>query len=338
MNLESIGWQDHFARQMDASDRFTPGRVAQSQRDRYLVWTEAGAVQATISGTLRQQSDPLWPITGDWVLLSEGNSILRVLERKSLIARKDPGGGLRPQILATNIDVLFIVAGLDHDFNLRRLERYVVLAREGGVRPVILLNKADLSSEVESLAAQTRAVVGEIPVFAMSATEARGLDVLGQQMGTNETAAMVGSSGAGKSTILNRLLGEERQPTQSVRESDSRGFHTTTSRELFQLPQGWLLMDLPGIRELQLLSGETVVVATFEDILAAAVDCRFRDCRHEGEPGCAVVDRIDPTRLQAFHKLRHESEDQERELMLQAALIEKKRSKVLQKALRDAQR
>ncbi len=336
MNLESLGWREYFAEQLD-DPGLIPGRVVVTHREGYIVTTEAGNVTSPLSGNFRRDSE-LWPTTGDWVLLGSGGAIERVLQRQTLISRKTPGRAFDEQVLAANVDVLFVVAGLDLDFNPRRLERYLVLAQKGGVRPVLVLNKADLHSDLASAEQAVRSVSGGCPILAMSASEGWGVEALLGQVARNETAALAGSSGVGKSTIINRLLGQERQATQAVQEDSSRGRHTTTTRELIAMPQGWLLMDLPGIRELQMLAGEEVVKDTFEDVAAAAENCRFRDCSHTGEPGCAVAGLIPAERAEAFHKLRSEAAAVVRQTAVNADLAEKKRSTAFHKKKHGTQR
>ncbi len=336
MTLESLGWSEHFARQ-SSDPRLIPARVVISHRDRFIVWTEAGQQTVSPSGRLRHDST-LWPTTGDWVLLRDGAAIECVLERQSAIARRNPGGAFEQQTLAANIDVLFVVAGLDRDFNLRRLERYLILAREGGVQPVLVLNKADLHPDPPAAVRAVRGLAGGCPILTVSALQNWGVDEIHDHVRRNQTAALAGSSGTGKSTILNRLLGFERQATQSVREEDSRGRHTTIARELIPMPQGWLLIDLPGIRELQLLAGEDAVETAFEDIAEAAAECRFRDCRHDGEPGCAVAEQVPEARLLAYRKLKREAAYMERQTDISAALAQKKQWKIIHKAMRNPQR
>ena len=336
MNLESLGWREYFSEQLDDPD-LIPGRVVVTHREGYIVETEAGSVTSPLSGNFRRDSK-LWPTTGDWVLLGSGGAIERVLQRQTLISRKTPGRAFDEQVLAANVDVLFVVAGLDLDFNPRRLERYLVLAQKGGVRPVLVLNKADLHTDLVAAERAVRSVSGGCPILAMSASEGWGVDALLEQVSRNETAALAGSSGVGKSTIINRLLGQERQATQAVQEDGSRGRHTTTTRELIAMPQGWLLMDLPGIRELQMLAGEEVVKDTFDDVAAAAENCRFRDCSHTGEPGCAVAGSIPAERAEAFHKLRSEAAAVVRQTAVNADLAEKKRSTAFHKKKHGTQR
>jgi ribosome biogenesis GTPase / thiamine phosphate phosphatase len=306
MNLEQFGWSDFFARQRAAG---IPARVASACREQFVVWTESGAVDAQPSGGLRFES-ALWPAVGDWVTLRENGLVIeRVLERRTTLSRRQPGREANQQVLAANVDVVFIVSGLDRDYNPRRLERYLVVARESGAKPVIVLNKADLADELgfdlEEVVMRTRALAGEAIVLPLSAMTDRSLETLAA--GPGQTAVMIGSSGAGKSTILNRLLGIEWQRTGAVRAGDDRGRHTTTTRELFMVPGGWLLIDMPGLRELQLWAADEAVHTGFHDIQALAEVCRFRDCTHSCEPGCAVVSAgIDEARLANYHKMQRE--------------------------------
>ncbi len=286
MDLSLFGWNTRFSSQWPNSQL---GRIALAARERFTIWTERGEIEATISGKLRHNT-ATWPCVGDWVVMRDGSVIVEVLPRRTEVVRKQPGKEVREQVLAANIDVLFIVSGLDADYNPRRLERYLILAHESRARPVVLLNKADLCSDVPAVIAETEVLAPGVPVVALSALEAWGLDALPNFLQSGETAALIGSSGAGKSTILNRLLGEDRQRTTSVRESDSHGRHTTTRRELILMPQGWLLIDMPGLRELQLWADPEQIDQTFAEITALAARCRFRDCSHRHEPGCAVRD------------------------------------------------
>jgi ribosome biogenesis GTPase / thiamine phosphate phosphatase len=336
MDLEQFGWSDFFARQREAG---IPARVAAACREQFIVWTEGGEAYAEPSGALRYES-PRWPAVGDWVMLREyGPMIDRVLDRRTTLSRRQPGRDLSQQVLAANVDVLFIVSGLDRDYNPRRLERYLVVAHESGTRPVIVLNKADLADEfgfdLEEVVTRTRALAGEETVLALSAMTDCSLDVLAAELAPGETAAMIGSSGAGKSTILNRLLGIGRQKTGSVRAGDDRGRHTTTTRELFMMPGGWLLIDMPGLREVQLWAGDDAMDAGFRDIQELAAACRFRDCTHAGEPGCAVVNAgVDGARLANYHKMLRELEFLERKVNPELERQTRAKWKAIHKAAR----
>ena len=312
--LESIGWSTFFQSQLTPAN-VVPGRVASANHGRFLIWTATGELEAGVTGQLRK-SGALWPAVGDWVLLRSGDPVIhRVLARKSKLARKQPEREIREQVLAANIDVLFIVSGLDRDYNPRRIERYLVMAAESGARPVVLLNKSDLAAELSldlnAVVASTQLLSPAVTIIPISALSDHGLDAIPAQLAPGRTAALIGSSGVGKSTILNRLLGDNRQATTAVRPSDSRGRHTTTTRQLFVMPGGWLLMDLPGLREIQLWAETNQPSAalqdTFDDIQQLAQNCRFRDCTHTAEPGCAVTAAaIEPARLVNYLKMQRE--------------------------------
>lgn len=309
MSIEQFGWNGFFEGQLTGVG--IAGRVASANHGRFLVWTEAGEVDASVSGVLRQTS-PLWPAVGDWVVLRpDAEVIVKVLERKTKLSRKQPEREVREQVLAANIDVLFIVSGLDRDYNERRIERFLVMAQESGARPVVLLNKSDLAGELgldlPEIVRRTQLLSPDSTVLSLSAISDHGLDAMPGQLAPGETAALIGSSGVGKSTILNRLLGDERQRTTAVRASDSRGRHTTTSRQLFVMPGGWLLMDLPGLREVQLWASAEQIKDSFDDIQALAETCRFRDCTHTAEPGCGVTSAgLNPARLANYLKMQRE--------------------------------
>lgn len=294
-------------------------RVAISQRDLYYLYTEDGPVHAEPSGRLYYQASGAssLPVTGDWVaarIAGPGQALVEaVLPRRSCLARRAAGTRDEEQPLAANVDVVFLVCGLDRDFNLRRLERYLALASASGASPVVVLNKADLCADLPGRMAETAAVAGGVPVVAASALDPQGLDALHRFLAPGATIALLGSSGAGKSTIANRLLGEEHFRTGEVRLQDSRGRHTTVRRELIPLPHSGALIDTPGLRELQLWAGTGSVDAVFDEIAALAEGCRFRDCTHSGEPGCAVAaalerGEVDTGRWANFRKLRAEAE------------------------------
>ena len=338
MSLEKFGWNSYFEGEFVrlAEPGMEPGRVALADRELFVVWTESGDRAATASGRLRHSGGD-WPAVGDWVVLAGGARIVRVLPRQTAFVRKEAGAVTRPQVIAANIDVLFVVAGLDGDFNLRRLERYLLLARESGARPVVVLNKSDLREDAEQVAVHAAALGA--PVVTTSALDGYGLEALEAHIAPRQTAALTGSSGAGKSTLLNCLLGSDRQRVQDVRESDSRGRHTTVRRELFLAPNGWLIVDTPGLRELQLWAGTESVDAAFADIAELAEQCRFRDCRHQGEPGCAVASGgIDEQRLASYAKLQREAAHLERQQNQRAALDEKGRIKRIHRAMRGRNR
>ncbi len=331
MDLSLFGWNVNFASQYPTD---WVGRIALASRERFTVWTERGETEATVSGNLRHNSKT-WPYVGDWVVLRDDSVIVDVLPRRTELVRKQPGKEVREQVLAANIDVLFIVTGLDADYNPRRLERYLVLAHESRARPVVVLNKADLCPDPAIAISETRTVAPGVPVIAASALEGWGLEALPEFFQRGETAALIGSSGAGKSTIVNRLLNEDRQRTTAVRESDNRGRHTTTRRELVLMPEGWLLMDLPGLRELQLWADPERIDQAFEDVAVLATQCRFRNCSHRHEPGCAVrAAHLDEGRLESYYKLQRELEFLNRQADPHLARETRKRWNAIEKAMR----
>jgi ribosome biogenesis GTPase len=338
MKLEDFGWTPFFQRALDSITiaDLRIGRVFLASRGIFSLYTESGEVEAGISGSLRHAGS--WPVVGDWVLFRD-RIIDSVLPRRSCFARKQAGGKTAVQVMAANLDVVFLVTGLDHNFNLRRIERGLVLIYESGAAPVLVLNKSDLCRNLTGAVSAAQAVAPGVPVIATSGLAHEGIAELPAHVRPGETAALIGSSGVGKSTLINALLGRERQRVREVREGDSRGRHTTTHRELIRLPEGWLVMDMPGLRELQLWSGEEAVDRTFEEIGALAAQCRFRDCRHEGEPGCAVAaalegETLDPTRFRNFTKMRREVEHLEREQNALARLEEKRKWKRIHQAMK----
>lgn len=328
-----------------APQQMVLARVAIAQRDLYYLYTEHGCAHAEPSGSLyyRTAGHSSLPVAGDWVAARmvgpEQALVEAVLPRRTCLSRRAAGSCDEEQALAANVDVVFLVCGLDGDFNLRRLERYLALAATSGASPVVVLNKADLCADVAGRIVETAAIARRAPVVALSALEPHGPDALRRFLAPGATAALLGSSGAGKSTIANRLLGEERLRTGEVRMRDSRGRHTTVRRELIPLPHTGALIDTPGMRELQLWAGPESVDAVFDEITAMAANCRFRDCTHSGEPGCAVaegVDRgqVDKDRWASFQKLRKEAVWHETMTDPLAALERKRKWKAIHKQAR----
>lgn len=255
------------------------------------------------------------PVAGDYVELRPGlEAIERVLPRRSVVVRRAAGSLGESQVLAANADVALVVMGLDGDYNLRRLERYLAMAAGGGMRAAVLLNKSDLMVGPEVRAAEVQRLGTGAPVVVLSAIQDDVGLLLGGLVEKGETAVLLGSSGAGKSTLVNRLLGREEQTTGPVRAGDDRGRHTTTGRRLIAVPGGWSLIDLPGLREVGLMPGATALDAPFESIVELAKHCRFGDCTHTVEPGCAVRESAQPERLASFKKLQDETRFSDRQV------------------------
>jgi ribosome biogenesis GTPase len=322
-----------------------PGRVSAGHGRLCRVVTELGDFLAEPLGRLRHDDAAEGPpVTGDWVVVRplDGDRavVLAVLPRRTAFCRKAAGSETAEQVLAANVDTALLVMGLDADYSPRRLERYLVLAWESGARPVVLLNKTDLCDDLDSRVREIEGVAADAPVLAVCALTGQGTEVLAAELQPGLTAALLGSSGAGKSTLVNRLLGADVRKTAEVRASDGTGRHTTTSRELIPLPSGALLVDTPGLRELQLWASEDALDAVFEDVSALASRCRFRDCRHEAEPGCAVrqaaeAGALSPDRLESHAKLQRELRYLELRRDQQARQAQKARWKTIHKQMRN---
>jgi ribosome biogenesis GTPase len=308
LTLEDYGWSEFFAEAFAplAAEGFEAGRVLLQHNRALMLYTASGETAAETTGRLRYHARGAedLPAVGDWVAFrrvaeEEKAKIHEILPRRSKFSRRAAGSETAEQIVAANVDTVFLVTGLDHDYNPRRVERYLIMAWESGAEPVVVLNKADLIEEAEERRREIELVAPGVPVHALSAKRGVGVEQLLPYVGRGRTVALMGSSGTGKSTITNRLLGSEVQRTQEVRLADARGRHTTTHRELFVLPGGGLVLDTPGMRELQLLVSERGLRETFEEIEETAALCRFNDCGHEGEPGCAVREALDAGTLDA---------------------------------------
>lgn len=318
--LDQFGWSDYFAGLFESVSKREqmPGRVVFEDNLGFRVQTEDGEVQATLAGKLRHEASTReeLPAVGDWVAIKrvpgeERGVIQSVLPRRSCFVRKVAGARTEQQIVGSNIDTVFLLTSLNQDFNLRRIERYLTLAWESGSQPVVVLSKADLCLDVPAKVAQAASVARDVPVHAISVADRAGIDALSQYLRFGETVALLGSSGVGKSSLANFLVGFDRQAVKEIRETDDRGQHATRRRELILLPGGGLLLDTPGMRELQLWEGSEGVQNTFDEIEDLALSCYFGDCQHDSEPRCAVRDavaegRLDPARLESYLKLQSE--------------------------------
>jgi ribosome biogenesis GTPase / thiamine phosphate phosphatase len=323
--LERLGWNDELARQFDAeATGLEPGRVTVQHRGAWEVVSERSESLVEITGRLRHEADPgELPVVGDWVGLRDG-LIDFVLPRRSKFSRKTPWTSVSEQVLVANVEVAFLVMGLDErDFNVRRLERYLTTAWEGGANPVIVLNKADLAPDLERQLMETKSVAFGVPVHPVSAETGDGVQELRRHLAGNRTVVLLGSSGVGKSSLINRLLGDEHFRIGDVR-SDGRGRHTTTHRELVRLPGGALLIDTPGIRSLGVAGAADGIDTAFADIADLALTCRFSDCRHAGEPGCAIAAALSDGTLSADRLASH------RKLEREAAYVARANDPLLQ--------
>lgn len=297
----------------------------------YKLYTEAQEVLAEISGKFRFEvlEQEEYPAVGDWVVISlraeeKRATIHKVLPRKSKFSRKVAGLETREQIVAANVDKVFLVNALNRDFNIKRIERYLIMAWESGADPVIILSKADLCDDLEEKLMEVERTAVGVPIHVISTVDGRGLDELNQYLIPGRTIALLGSSGVGKSTLINHLAQKELQKTNEVREYDDRGRHTSTSREMFVLDSGTIMIDTPGMREIQMWSGEDGLTEAFEDIEKLAAQCKFTDCKHKKEPGCAVREAIEngtlsSERFESYIKLQKEIRIAERK----QALVEK---------------
>lgn len=348
LDLRRIGWDDRLADAFApyAADGLIPARIALEHTHIYRVLTSEDEILARVAGRLRHHAGARadFPSVGDWVALEppqqDGDArIHAVLPRRSRFSRRAAGDPTEEQIVAANIDTVFLVAGLDGDFNPRRIERYLLVARESEASPVVVLNKADLVDDALAPAAAIAALAPGVPIHVVSCRAPETLAPLREYLGFGRTGALLGSSGVGKSTIVNRLVGYDLLATRAVRLADSRGRHTSTSRQLVLLPEsGGVLIDTPGMRELQLWDTGEGLLGTFPDVESLAGRCRFRDCRHRQEPGCAVLAAVKAGdmpagRLESYHKLQEEQAHQARQMDQRAQIEEKRRSKAASKAL-----
>jgi ribosome biogenesis GTPase len=349
MSITGWGWNSYFEAFWRGGDwgNAVPARVVAQQRKFWRVAGDFGECWAEASGKLRLAAAD-WPAVGDWVVMelhrADSTAVIQeVLPRRTKFVRKSPGKKIEEQVIAANVDTALLVSGLDGDFNPRRMERYLAQCWESGARPVIVLNKADACEEARGKAAEMERVAIGTSVCVVSARTGEGFAELEEFLKPGHTLVLLGSSGVGKSTIANRFLEETVQEVRPVRKSDSKGRHTTTTRELFILPGGALLMDTPGLREMQLWDADHGVAQAFADIDSLAAQCRFGDCRHEAEPGCAVLaalsaGTLDPARVENWRKLLREQEFFRRKIDPEARQEQKELWKQIHRAARQKYR
>ncbi|MDD4389553.1 MAG: ribosome small subunit-dependent GTPase A [Eubacteriales bacterium] len=317
IDLTKLGMNDHFINQATTYAGLFPARVSEQHREQYKIIAEQGELSAVVSGKLAYDADcrAEFPAVGDWVMVDRtddqsGHAVIQqILRRTSCLARKAAGTTHDEQIIAANIDTIFICMSLNADFNLRRLERYLTIAWDSGAMPVIVLTKADLCDDVDLKLGEIATVAMGVDAVVCSAENADGLDAILAYIQPGKTGALIGSSGVGKSTLINRLMGTEILATKEIRTDDDRGRHTTTHRQLLLLPNGGIVIDTPGMRELQIFTGD--LAATFEDIEVLALACKYSNCAHDNEPGCAVREAIEngtisEKRLESYRKLQRE--------------------------------
>jgi ribosome biogenesis GTPase / thiamine phosphate phosphatase len=345
MQLTDLGWNPFFEAHFEEYRKldYSAMRIVRENREKYIACCELGQFTCEISGKYRFNNDSRadFPTVGDWVAgpirpEEMKATIHALLPRKSVFSRKVAGNITDEQIIAANIDTIFIVTGLDSNFNLRRIERYLTMTWNSGAMPVIILNKSDLCPEAESRKYEVESIAIGVDIYTLSAAQNIGLEFLSKYIQTGKTVAFLGSSGVGKSTIINSLLGTNRLKVNEVSELGSRGRHTTTFRELIVLPDGGIVIDTPGMRELQVWGDEEGLKQVFDDIEELAVNCRFKDCSHENEPGCAILEAasngsIDPKRLESYYKLKKEFSYLADRQTMKASAIEKARFKTISK-------
>ena len=318
VELEALGWDDGWDAAFDAlrEDGLLPGRVAAQHRGAYDVLTAEGESRASISARLRRGSTPVQlPVVGDWVGLDGDGVVHSVLPRRTAFSRRAPRASAteaaREQVIAANVDVIFVVASFDQELDRLQLERYVALTLQSGARPVLLLTKADLEPSPAAIVDELAAIGEELPVHAVSVRTSEGLGSVRAYLADGVTGALLGPSGAGKSTLVNTLVGDDDLLATGAVRPDGAGRHTTTRRQLVLLPGGGLLIDNPGMREAQLWTADEGLAGAFPDIAELAALCAFSDCRHETEPGCAIRAALEDGRLPAERWQRYSALDAE---------------------------
>jgi ribosome biogenesis GTPase / thiamine phosphate phosphatase len=341
-SLEALGWTDFFQRQIQDDER-ARSRIARVVAEHRGAWRLAGEFDglAELSGRVRRDAatPAAWPAVGDWVCATAGErderaAIRRVLDRRSTLSRAAAGTSVEQQVVAANVDTIFIVTSFNEDLNANRLDRYLTMVWESGAVPVVVINKMDISGEAAAVVDAMRARLPFVDVLAVSALAEGGADALAGYLQPARTIVLVGSSGVGKSSLINRLVGQDALAVSGIREADGKGRHTTTARQLVALPGGALLIDTPGMRELQPWGLDAGLATAFDDIAALAESCRFGNCTHAGEPDCAVAaavreGRLDVGRLESFRRLGAEAAFEARKHDKAAAAEAKRRWKQL---------
>ena len=318
-HLSQMGWTSHFQTQLEEfpDNDFTPARVVGVRKNSFRTSNGKNEWLATLAGRIKYDAGGMYPVTGDWVLMTD-TVISRVLVRKNALSRGASGAHTkqdaqpqREQVIAANLDTVFIVSGLDRDFNLRRIERYLTLVYNCGLSPVIILTKADLHQTPDRFVNEVESVAWGVPIHLISASDDTGLNALESYLSFGRTTTMVGSSGAGKSTLVNRLYGKPIQLTGAISDHVGKGKHTTTSRDLIMMPQGGMVIDNPGIREIAFWEVDNGIEAAFPEIEKLSPECRFANCTHTHEPGCRVLGAVDEgkiprKRLENYRKMKRE--------------------------------
>lgn len=346
-SLSFLGWDSHFQQYIDSesNNKIFPARVVGVHKNSFLINSGAKEILVSVSGRLMHKKENLFPVIGDWVLVAD-TMVVRVLPRKNALSRGAAGThgkqGVTPakaQLMAANLDTVFIVSGMDRDYNIRRIERYLTLVYNCGLNPVIILTKADLHQNPDPFVQEVESVAFGVPVHLVSALTDNGLESLASYIQKGQTVTLIGSSGAGKSTLINRLYGNPVQSVMSVSKKLGKGRHTTTQRSLIKMPQGGLVIDNPGIREIGLQGETDGLEKAFPEIEERADQCRFKDCSHTHEPGCRVLHgiasgEISQERLDSFHKMKRELAYQAERQHKSADRLEKERWKEVSMKIR----